>query len=471
MVPSGKYSHSDPSAQSCDHKGQESKFAPWTGTGARMSHHGTSQKKGHEPENPKSDGAKIWKLSVVLGISIAFFTVEISIGFKTGALALIADAFHYLNDIVSYIIALVATQPMGYTFAYRRAEILGAFFNASFLIALALSILLQSIERFIYVEEVDHPLWVMIVGCCGLVLNVISILVVHEHAHGGHSHGHSHRYSHGHAHKQSREHSHGLVRRQHHDHPHHRSHRHSPGNSSHSSTEEPLNLDLSRIRASATASISGRQMPSLYVDHSQHHHARHDEDGQEPKRNLGLLGVIVHLFGDDANNVGVIIAAAVMWKLSSPKRFYADPAVSLVIAMMIFLSAIPLAKQTSRVLMEAAPEHINPQNVKEDLMTIPGVISTHDLHLWHLTENEILASVRVRAKVHHIEGWWSIEKELRKCFAAQGVTQITISPEFEPMGSIGRTIVGDMNQSCSWFPTWFVTHSHRSTISTDRSKA
>nr|XP_019046742.1 hypothetical protein I302_05496 [Kwoniella bestiolae CBS 10118]OCF25672.1 hypothetical protein I302_05496 [Kwoniella bestiolae CBS 10118] len=415
MVPSGKYSHSDPSAQSCDHKGQESKFAPWTGTGARMSHHGTSQKKGHEPENPKSDGAKIWKLSVVLGISIAFFTVEISIGFKTGALALIADAFHYLNDIVSYIIALVATQPMGYTFAYRRAEILGAFFNASFLIALALSILLQSIERFIYVEEVDHPLWVMIVGCCGLVLNVISILVVHEHAHGGHSHGHSHRYSHGHAHKQSREHSHGL--------------------------------------------------------HSQHHHARHDEDGQEPKRNLGLLGVIVHLFGDDANNVGVIIAAAVMWKLSSPKRFYADPAVSLVIAMMIFLSAIPLAKQTSRVLMEAAPEHINPQNVKEDLMTIPGVISTHDLHLWHLTENEILASVRVRAKVHHIEGWWSIEKELRKCFAAQGVTQITISPEFEPMGSIGRTIVGDMNQSCSWFPTWFVTHSHRSTISTDRSKA
>jgi zinc transporter 1 len=42
-----------------------------------------------------------------------------------------------------------------------------------------LSILLQSIDRFISVPEIDHPLWVLIVGCCGLALNVLSILLVH----------------------------------------------------------------------------------------------------------------------------------------------------------------------------------------------------------------------------------------------------------------------------------------------------
>ncbi|WVQ67458.1 uncharacterized protein L199_005658 [Kwoniella botswanensis] len=373
-------------------------------------------------EAQKALNARVRKLSVVLGISIAFFIVEISIGFKTGALALIADAFHYLNDIVSYVIALVATLlsrkgsgPIGYTFAYRRAEIVGAFFNASFLIALALSIFLQSIERFINVEEVDHPLWVMIVGCCGLALNVVSILVVHEHSHD---------------HQKS------------------------------SFPDEPLDLELSRIKAAAASpSLRGSAAP-LNVDHSQHHHAQqNDEEKKGTTRNLGLLGVLVHLLGDAINNIGVIIAAAVMWKTSSPHRFYADPAVSLIISLLIFLGAIPLAKRSSRVLLEAAPKNINPELVKEDLMTIPGVISIHELHLWHLTESDVLASFHVHVNVHDIKGWLPIEKELRSCFAAQGVTHVTISPEFDTVvdnTEIGGSRRGDgdlCDPTCSVVPS------------------
>nr|XP_019046741.1 hypothetical protein I302_05495 [Kwoniella bestiolae CBS 10118]OCF25671.1 hypothetical protein I302_05495 [Kwoniella bestiolae CBS 10118] len=373
-------------------------------------------------ESQKALNVRVRKLSVVLGISIAFFIVEISIGFKTGALALIADAFHYLNDIVSYIIALVATLlsrkgsgPTGFTFAYRRAEIVGAFFNASFLIALALSIFLQSIERFINVEDVDHPLWVMIVGCCGLALNVVSILVVHEHSHD---------------HQKS------------------------------SFPDEPLDLELSRIKAAATS--PGLRGPAalapLNVDHSQHHHAQQDEAKKESTRNLGLLGVLVHLLGDAINNIGVIIAAAIMWKTSSPHRFYADPAVSLIISLLIFLGAIPLAKRSSRVLLEAAPKNINPDLVREDLMTIPGVVSIHELHLWHLTESDVLASFHVHVNVNDIEGWLPIERELRSCFAAQGVTHVTISPEFDVVvdkAGLGRSGSGngDCDPTCSVVPS------------------
>lgn len=54
------------------------------------------------------------------------------------------------------------------------------------------------------------------------------------------------------------------------------------------------------------------------------------------------MGVLIHVLGDAANNVGVIIAAAVIWKTNYPGRFYADPAVSMAIAFMIFFSSIPL---------------------------------------------------------------------------------------------------------------------------------
>lgn len=56
---------------------------------------------------------------------------------------------------------------------------IGAFFNGVFLLALALSIFLQSIERFVHVEPVHSPAMILIVGCVGLSLNIISAIVVH----------------------------------------------------------------------------------------------------------------------------------------------------------------------------------------------------------------------------------------------------------------------------------------------------
>jgi len=82
-----------------------------------------------------------------------------------------------------------------FTYAFRRAELvgtesvcshrvfltfpLGAFFNGVFLLGLALSIFLQSIERFLNVEVVDSPKLVLIIGAIGLALNIISALFVH----------------------------------------------------------------------------------------------------------------------------------------------------------------------------------------------------------------------------------------------------------------------------------------------------
>jgi solute carrier family 30 (zinc transporter), member 1 len=57
--------------------------------------------------------------------------------------------------------------------------LLGAFFNGVFLLALGISILLQSIERFIAVQEIQDAKLVLIMGCVGLTLNVISAVLLH----------------------------------------------------------------------------------------------------------------------------------------------------------------------------------------------------------------------------------------------------------------------------------------------------
>lgn len=59
---------------------------------------------------------------------------------------------------------------------------------------------------------------------------------------------------------------------------------------------------------------------------------------------LGVNAVVIHIIGDVLNNLGVIAAALVMMLVQSPNRFYADPTVSMGIAVMIASSALPLSK-------------------------------------------------------------------------------------------------------------------------------
>ncbi|EKM81729.1 hypothetical protein AGABI1DRAFT_70131 [Agaricus bisporus var. burnettii JB137-S8] len=316
------------------------------------------------------------KIGFVLVISLAFFCAEIAVGFRTKSLALIADALHYLNDIVAYTIAFIAAylQDSGqhtvkFTFAFHRAELVGAFFNGVFLLALAISILLQSIERFVHLEEIAEPSLVLIIGCVGLGLNIISVFVVHDHhGHGGHGHG------------------------------------------------QPI------------------QMNDLNPNTCDHVHATHNHTIDPPisshQHNLGLLGVLVHLCGDAVNNLAVIVAAIIIWKLDAHSRFYADPAVSLAISFIIFASAIPMTWKTGRILLEAVPLYIDLAKVKEDLLAIPDVLSIHDLHVWHLSQSVILASLHVcvpsgTSLVH----WEQIEQTLQHCFQAYGISHVTISPE------------------------------------------
>ncbi|KAJ0118049.1 cation diffusion facilitator family metal ion [Diaporthe amygdali] len=117
------------------------------------------------------------RLIITISISFAFFVAEITVAFKTRSLALLADAFHYMNDLIGFIVALTAViiserarSPRELSFGWQRARLLGAFFNGVFLLALGISIFLQSIERFISIERIEDPRLVMINTMATIIL-------------------------------------------------------------------------------------------------------------------------------------------------------------------------------------------------------------------------------------------------------------------------------------------------------------
>ena len=67
----------------------------------------------------------------------------------------------------------------------------GALVNAVFLFALCFSITVQAIKRFVFVEKIEDPKMILIVGGVGLLINIVG-MVIFGHSHGEEGHGHSH---------------------------------------------------------------------------------------------------------------------------------------------------------------------------------------------------------------------------------------------------------------------------------------
>ena len=65
---------------------------------------------------------------------------------------------------------------------------------------------------------------------------------------------------------------------------------------------------------------------------------------------------------------------------------YADPIASLFVAFMIMGMAYPLLRRSLRQLLDAAPERVDVQGVKEDIERLAGMGSVHDLRIWSLGE-------------------------------------------------------------------------------------
>jgi len=92
---------------------------------------------------------------------------------------------------------------------------------------------------------------------------------------------------------------------------------------------------------------------------------------------LNVRGAFLHVATDLAAFVGTAVAGAIILATGWNQ---ADPIASLVVAGLIFWSSVSLLRESSRILLEVAPEE--PREVAEAMLAVPGVTDVHDLHVW-----------------------------------------------------------------------------------------
>jgi len=88
-----------------------------------------------------------------------------------------------------------------------------------------------------------------------------------------------------------------------------------------------------------------------------------------------------------------VIVAAVVIGLTGWS--YADPIIAVVVALMILPRTFALARSAVRILVQAAPQHLDVATVRDRLAAVPGVCDVHDLHVWTLTSGMDVASAHL----------------------------------------------------------------------------
>ncbi|KIK93654.1 hypothetical protein PAXRUDRAFT_828756 [Paxillus rubicundulus Ve08.2h10] len=420
------------------------------------------------------------RITLLLVIDVVFFFIELIVGYAVGSLALVADSFHMLNDVMSLIVALYAIKLTSqsandsrYSYGWHRAEILAALVNGVFLLALCFSITMEALERFFSTPEISNPRLVVIVGSFGLASNIVGLFLFHEHGH-----AHDCKGSAPSSRPASICHSPSgditptqkvIIRSTSRD----RSESYS------SLYGHPVATRASLVRAAQDiASSGGRTSPShairiasparpphssqhiLGQDSTTHPHVSteqtpllrddivtneyltaasptgmsaeggHGHVHRLAHGSMNMQALVLHVLGDALGNVGVIATGLVIWLTTWQYKFYFDPMISLVITAIIFSSALPLVRSASFILLQGVPPTISLDEVRESILNVNGVLSVHELHIWQLSESKIVASVHVMASRDH--DFMPVAAEIRKTLHHHGIHSSTIQPEYHP---------------------------------------
>jgi cobalt-zinc-cadmium efflux system protein len=148
--------------------------------------------------------------------------------------------------------------------------------------------------------------------------------------------------------------------------------------------------------------------------------------GQE-KQNMNAKSAWLHFVGDALSSVAILIGAAV---IAYTGWYWLDAVLGGLVGLVIAIGAAKMAWEGAHILLEFAPEHVEPDDVEEALLQMEEVTAVTDLHLWSLTPTQHFMSVHLAVTVETIaEGELVIKLAQALMLEKFGIHHVTIQLE------------------------------------------
>ena len=102
---------------------------------------------------------------------------------------------------------------------------------------------------------------------------------------------------------------------------------------------------------------------------------------REGRSDLNIRSAVLHMLGDAFSSAAIIVASIL---ISLTGMAFWDPAMSMVIGVLILWSSWGVFREALNLLLEGTPSNIDPASVQRSLAKIDGVYGVHHLHIWAL---------------------------------------------------------------------------------------
>jgi zinc transporter 2 len=399
-------------------------------------------------------------LVLVLTVSLLFMVGEFVGGSISGSLAIIADAAHLLVDVFGFALSLFflwlaqGKPAPNLSYGYKRAEVLGAVLSVSLIWLVAGAILYEAVVRFQLIISLSpsyRPVegWLMFtMACIGVLCNFIILVVIGHEPHGG-AHGHSHGGGVALHDEQDADDHHApdpvLI-----------------GGPILNGVLEIIDTPMGeRVRFSAHHALVGQGAMTVEIEreggrvellhlepqpgvdrsflslevpgephefkarvlwagaeqqpldvvafamkepgghgHGHAHGAQgHGEHATEiHKRNINVSTAFVHALGHMAQDIGVVVAGALIWAYPFdviPMMQLADPIATFLFTLIGLIPTWGLLRTSVRLLMEGVPHGVDALGIANKLAHLDGVVEVHDLHIWGMTVDRVYLSVHL----------------------------------------------------------------------------
>uniref|UniRef100_A0A6P7H0N1 Zinc/cadmium resistance protein isoform X1 n=2 Tax=Diabrotica virgifera virgifera TaxID=50390 RepID=A0A6P7H0N1_DIAVI len=365
-----------------------------------------------------------FQLYVVLGLTIAFFLLELIVSHLTHALTLLMDSYHTLCNIMALggcILTIkygkdtpkqvfemkkapsesesigeeLTSNPakchdhkktkasvtrsnqekkLKNTFGWARTDVIFMLICCVFLASLSFSIFVEACQTLVHIDhhdEMHHSISVLCLGACGLLLNGVCYLLI-----GGYTfHQGSFLY-----------------------------------------VTESGNVVLSKIVVDQSLQQGARRLSRSKTIHPMIGHQKQRQGFWEMARDVN--GCIL-----------VVICALLVYFTDKDTAKYIDPIMAIISSTLIMFLSYPYMKESCLILLQTMPDTIDIDTLKIQLLNhFPDIVNIHDFHIWQLTAHRVISTVHIifqNPKVYK-----QLIEEVKEFFNDYGITQVTIQPEF-----------------------------------------
>ncbi len=148
---------------------------------------------------------------------------------------------------------------------------------------------------------------------------------------------------------------------------------------------------------------------------------------QHSHDDLNVRSAFLHVIGDAAASVGVIVGGIVIYFTG---WYVLDAVISMGIGLIIFWGAWRVLRESAHILLEGAPRGMKVAEVVDAIRTIKGVNDVHHLNIWTICSHILALSAHVDVKPEHKATQAEVLRDIEELlFKRYHISHTTLQPE------------------------------------------